>query len=157
MMEDLLELYGRIFEEYPPSLFIGTAVWLVTMIGQFKLMADKKIYTRGWKRLVAAEKAGRVVYATRVRVRRDIREQAGTDSVDHLGTYIYEVNGKTYKKVFRKNRRGFPETVKLYYMHSPAKVKTKEELLFWDQRIKPMIVPMILAMLTLLLLGYPEH
>ena len=155
-VEEFKELLGMFAEEYPPSALMAFGVWLAAMILQFPLMSKNVIYTRGKKKMIAAERAGRVVIAKLENVNSSIcYNDSGHRERTYFARYSYEVDGKIYYKALKNGRKNFGKMIKLYYPSGVARAKTAGELMFWDRKILPLIVPFLLAALTMWLLGYP--
>lgn len=155
-VEQFKELVGMLLEEYPPSAFIALGVWIGSFFLQMPLMSKNLIYNGGRKKMIAAEKAGRVVYARLQHVHSNYHHNdSGQRDVTYFGRYSYVVDGKKYYKALKSGFNSFDESVKLYYPSNPVRAKTAGELMFWDRKILPMIVPFVLAALTLWVLGYP--
>lgn len=156
-MEELTNLVRLMFESFPPSVFLGLGVWIGSAIIQTILISKEKIYTRGKKRIRAAVEAGHVVQAFLKARSTNIYHGNGNGNrqVTHFADYTYVVNGKTYNKSLRSNSKKFSNTITLYYFYRPSNAKTASELTFWDERILPMIVPLLLGVLTILVAGYP--
>lgn len=153
-MQEFLELVGMIREEIPLSSLIALGVWIVSALVQARLLAGNKIYNRGRRKMQKAEQRGHAVDAVLEQVLTQYRDGGtSTSNLSYNGRYIYTVNGKQYSKTIYSNHKDHRNVIRLYYFGSPKRAKTAGELTYWDRRILPMIVPLLLAVLTILLLN----
>lgn len=150
---DAIAQVMEVWSHIPISLVIIVVFWLASAIAIAVLTKKKVIFTAGQKKVDAAEKAGRVIYAEFERSSHAGRHENLHNYNTYKGIYGYTVNGKHYRKVVKQYGKGFEKYLKLYYTRSPAFAKTEGELKLWSEEILPRIVPLVLTMLLYLLIG----
>ena len=81
-----------------------------------------------------AERKGNVVEAHLLKSH-DIRtydaDGIGMPTMEEMGTYSYEVNGKSYRYRLMSTT-GIPETITLYYIKNPRKATLAHDLGTWE-------------------------
>lgn len=77
-----------------------------------------------------AERKGNVVEAHLLKSH-DIRDGNGMPTMEEMGTYSYEVNGKSYRYRLMSTT-GIPETITLYYIKNPRKATLAHDLGTWE-------------------------
>ena len=77
-----------------------------------------------------AERKGNVVEAHLLKSH-DIRDSNGMPTMEEMGTYSYEVNGKSYRYRLLSTM-GIPKTITLYYIKNPRKATLANDLGNWE-------------------------
>lgn len=77
-----------------------------------------------------AERKGNVVEAHLLKSH-GIRDGNGMPTMEEMGTYSYEVNGKSYRYRLMSTT-GIPETITLYYIKNPRKATLAHDLGTWE-------------------------
>lgn len=130
---------------------VSIAVFFVVLFAVHRILDRMGVLDRRKKLVEQAIRQGHVVRAELEPKSVMFRTETNAKNEQRyvwVGRYVYEVNGKRYKKVEGKMYIRPPQSLTLYYLDNPAKAFTageagKKGSAFW--RILSILIPLILA------------
>lgn len=150
-MDELMDIFSKMLEEFHPGLLIGTFVGFVFFIVEMRLYIKGRIFNKGKKKLERAKAAGHVVIGTLVSYK---SHSNGGNARTYSGRYAYEVDGVTYYKYLQTGSRLPHDKCTLYYEKDPRKAKTANEMTGRLHRLVLVFLPFVVAGIVAVLLGF---